>query len=113
MDGWDCGRTAVDLVQRPLAPTAADGAIGPYTVRRADRHDRRPGGMDERVNVWRNRLTRGAVMARLRPGDRVVLLQHTGYGARIETADGTRGWVRDVVIKELQDTPREQGEFVE
>jgi hypothetical protein len=61
------------------------------------------GGMGETVNVWHNRLMRGAVVARLHPGDKVILLQHAGQGARIETADGTRGWVTDIVIQELQD----------
>ena len=64
------------------------------------------GAQAEPVPVWHNRLMRGTVMARLRPGDKVTLLQHwvEGHGARIETADGTRGWVVDIVIQELQDT---------
>lgn len=61
------------------------------------------GDMGETVSVWHNRLMRGAVVARLHPGDKVILLQHAGHGARIQTADGTRGWVADVVIQELQD----------
>jgi hypothetical protein len=60
-------------------------------------------GQGDTVTVWLDRRMHGVVVARLRPGDKVTLLQYAGHGARVQTADGTRGWVVDVAIQELQD----------
>src|SRR5215207_3359903 len=60
------------------------------------------GGTIDPVNVWDNYETRGVVVARLRSGDKVTLIERDGKGVRIETADGTRGWVTESFIREFQ-----------
>jgi hypothetical protein len=65
-----------------------------------------PAGQGETISVWDSRLLQGHAVARLRPGDKVTLLQQTDQGARIETADGTRGWVAGAVIRARQDDGR-------
>jgi SH3-like domain-containing protein len=77
----------LDSGARPIVTISGDDGIG---------------GSIDLVNVWNDYQSRSRIVARLHPGDKVTLIRRDGKGAQIETAAGTRGWVTDFFIKELQ-----------
>lgn len=47
----------------------------------------------ERINLWDDLRTRARVTGRASHGERVTLVQQSGAGCEVRTADGAQGWV--------------------
>lgn len=73
----------------------------PQTVT-MDGYDAASGTTVNPINIWASYEPRGARVGQVQHGERVTLLQRSGSGAQIQTAQGVRGWVGVAFIKELK-----------